>query len=212
MSRPCLPSLAVRFLASGLASLLTLAGGGPATARADGRFGIEGVFSPIGTWSSTATLGGTDFGISGDLEVSGGVGAFLDFKLGPYFSLGFVPEVLFNVKPTQAVFGIGTGTELDLQARATGWLPTSRGIDVYGYLAPGYSVVFLSDKPPGQNNLQGIVLGIGGGVAIHVGRRGFVPIEARYNFGFQTESPNNGNDFDFHLRSFQLMAGIGTTF
>src|SRR4051812_11180546 len=124
-----------------------------------------------------------------------------DYLINQYFFVGFAPQFTFNVKPKDATGD--AGTMVDLLIRVGGNAPVADNIELYGYLAPGYSIVFIPDS----DNATGLVLGFHGGAMLDLTPSVFLNLELGYQFGFQAV-----HDLDFKLSYFQIGLGAGTRF
>jgi len=193
-------------IAGGLAASLALC----PTAHADGVRAAAGVeVLPSGSIDTEWQ------GINGsaDTDSAFAINAVIDTDLHPNFAIGFAPHVIFGVKGENDN-GDGS-TELDLMVRGTGQFPVTPRVRVYGYIAPGYSIVFLADKPDAVDNPAGFVLGFGGGAAFRFGRKAFVTGELGYQIGYQGTTLHAfglSTDVDAATSYFHLGAGIGTNF
>jgi hypothetical protein len=169
------------FAIAGLVAVLTplpafAQGGAMPAPRA--RLGLNVVPMPVGTVEAEA--GG--FTGSDDMAAAFGFMPFLDFLVTPNFFIGFTPTYILNVKSEDAD---DAGTQLDLLLRLGGGAPVSDRLDLYGYLAPGYSIVDIANV---DNNAKGFALGIHGGVMFSVSSAVFLNGELGYQIGFQEVS------------------------
>ena len=172
--------------------------GSNAPARAHSHAGVALKLMPVGT---IETSGG-----STDTSVAFAIQPFIDFEvLRPFLYIGVAPQLILNVKGDDA-FG-SSGQELDLFARVMGRIPVAHNIQLYGYLAPGFSVIFVPDKAPGFNNPTGFVLGFAGGISYSITPSLFIAGEIGYQVGFQS---SDGTDFKSRFLSLGFV--IGTMF
>jgi hypothetical protein len=144
--------------------------------------------SPIGTLKSTASGGPT---FTDDAAVAFQINGLLDYRVTPLLSIGFAPGIIFNVKTSG---GDSSGTELDLPIRLALGGPVAPKVRLYGFVSPGYSVLF----PPsdsGGGHPSGLMLGFGGGVGVRVARGVMLTGELGYQFRFlsTTETIDLGN-------------------
>src|SRR4029077_4933938 len=102
-----------------------------------------------------------------------------DYLVLPNFFVGIAPSYAFNVKPKDATGD--AGKELDIMLRLGGGLPVAEKIGVYGYAAPGYSVV----SPPQGDSYKGLILGLHAGGMMDIASNLFVNAELGYHLGFQ---------------------------
>jgi hypothetical protein len=136
--------------------------------------------SPVGTLKVDAQ------GASGSADAATALelGGRLEYAVHPMISIGFAPALVFNVKGTN---DNTSGSQLDLPLRVhVGGLvaPTVR---LYGFAAPGYSILF----PPSGGDDQhpsGFMIGFGGGARIRVAPRFALAGELGYQFRFLSET------------------------
>ena len=133
--------------------------------------------SPVGTLKSTASGGPT---FTSDAAIAFQINGLLDYRVTPLLSIGFAPGIIFNVTTSE---GDKSGTELDLPIRLAIGGPVAPKVRFYGFVSPGYSVLF----PPSGNggaHPSGLMLGFGGGVGISVARGVMLTGELGYQFRF----------------------------
>jgi hypothetical protein len=159
------------------------------------RLGLNLVPMPFGSFKATAF--GMDF--STDTAFAFGVMPAIDYLITPYFFAGFAPQFTFNVKAKDG--GGDAGHAIDLLLRLGGNAPVADNIELYGYLAPGYSIVSSSG---GGDSATGFALGFHGGAILDISPTVFTNFELGYQLGFQTL-----NDFDSKVNYFQIGLGVG---
>jgi len=158
------------------------------------RVGLNLVPMPVGSLKGSGT--------SVDLKFAFGVLPFFDYSLTPNFFIGIEPQYTFNVKPKSATGD--AGKELDILLRVGGGAPVADKIQIYGYLSPGYSVVY----PPTGSNASGLALGVHAGGMMDLSPTMFLNAELGYQLGFQKVSVG-GTDFDTKFNYFQIGLGGG---
>jgi hypothetical protein len=178
-----------------LVAVIVLAFGAPA--RAHSHAGGAFKLMPVGT--ITAGIGSTDAAFAFAIQ------GFIDVEIVRYLYIGFAPQLILNVKGQDDTGS--AGQELDLFARVMGRYPIASNVQLYGYLAPGFSVIFVPDKAPGFSNPTGFVLGFAGGVSYSITPRLFIAGELGYQWGFQSSGGT-----DFKTRYLQIGFVIGTMF
>jgi hypothetical protein len=159
------------------------------------RLGLNLVPMPFGT--AKANLGGLGEA-SNDTAFAFGIMPAIDYSFHPYFFAGFAPQLTFNVKGKSS--GGDAGKMLDLLLRVGGNAPVADTIQLYGYVAPGYSIVM---QPVGDNS-TGFVLGFHGGAMLDLTPTMFLNGELGYQLGYQKI-----HDFDYKLNYFQIGLGAG---
>jgi len=156
---------------------------------ADAQLSIGGSvgLSPIGALKSQVS-GGPAF--SDDAATAFQVNGLLDYRVTPLLSIGFAPGIIFNVKTSN---GDSSGTELDLPLRLALGEPVAPKIRVYGFVSPGYSVLFPPSNS-GSGHPSGLMVGFGGGVGLRVAPGIMLTGELGYQFRFlsTTETINLG--------------------
>ena len=158
------------------------------------RLGLDLVPMPFG--SAKAHVQG--FGdLSNDTAFAFGIMPTADYLLNQYFFIGFAPQLSFNIKGKDAN---EAGKMLDLLVRVGGNAPIADTVELYGYLAPGYSIVFV----PNSDNSKGFVFGFHGGAIFDLTPTAFLNAELGYQIGFQTYQ-----SFDYKLSYFQIGLGGG---
>jgi Outer membrane protein beta-barrel domain len=122
----------------------------------------------------------------------------VDFAPHPNFFIGFGPQFTFNIKGKDS--DGDAGKMLDLLLRLGGNANVADTIQLYGYAAPGYSIVM----PPQGDNSKGFVLGFHGGAMFDLAPKFFMNAELGYQFGYQKIK-----EFDYKLNYFQIGVGVG---
>jgi hypothetical protein len=114
-----------------------------------------------------------------------GIGGTFDYDVTPNLSIGLAPRLIFNVINKDAPSGAEAEKELDLRVRATAHFPIAPKLTLYGFAAPGYSIILQGDDAR-TDDPAGFVLGLGGGVTFDVAPRVFLAGELGYQLGFQS--------------------------
>jgi hypothetical protein len=180
----------------------------PPTARAAGpaahaaaeskmRLGITIVPMPFGSLKTNAF--GAD--MSQGSAFAFGVMPTLDFRPNPHVFVGLGPSYIVGVKP-KGTTGDGE-KELDLMLRVGGGGSVAERVYVYGYVSPGFSIIF----PPQGDSAKGPLVGFHAGALYDVVANFFVSAELGYQVGFQkitnplltTESKASSNFFQIGL-------------
>jgi len=141
--------------------------------------------------------------VSGDLAFAFGIRAAFDYSINDYLFVGFGPQILFNVIGKDAPSGSDSGKQYDLSARVGGHAPIADNVHLYGFLAPGYSI--LSAPNPNSDAAKGFSLGIAVGALFSVpGTNFFLNGELGYHMTFLTVS-SGGSSLDVNTK-FPLIA------
>jgi hypothetical protein len=151
---------------------------------------------PVGTVS----LKSGPIDISNDTALAGGISARMEYDVLPFLSVGIAPRIIFNVKAEEADESVD---EVDLRARVTGHYHVLPGLEVFGFVAPGYSLL-LPKTGALENYPRGFSVGAGAGVNLDVSKSTFVSLEGGYQMGFQ-----EFQDADVELSTDYLHVGLG---
>lgn len=163
------------------------------------RLSFSIVPAPIGSVESTVPIVGD---VSTDMAFAFGLRPAFDYSVSQYFFVGFSPQFLLNVKDDD---GNGDAAKaLDLLLRVGGHAPVADKLHLYGFLAPGYSIIY----PPTGDNASGFVLGVAAGAMYALTEKLFASADIGYQLGYQ-EFTFGGADFDFHLRYLLIGLGVG---
>lgn len=155
---------------------------------------------PLGTISFDAP-GESD---SADTAIAFGINGLIDYAINPAISIGFMPQVLLNVKPEDED---ESAKQFDLLVRVAGHYPAAPNIDLYGYLAPGYSIISPPDWPDNVDRPKGLIIGFGGGAAYQVAPRTAITGELGYQIGLQGLE-ENGVAIDLETSYLRVGAGV----
>jgi hypothetical protein len=162
------------------------------------RLSLSLVPVPLGTFETT--VAGVKF--SGDTAFAFGLRPAFDYSINDYFFIGFSPQLLLNVKGED---DDDAGKELDLLVRVGGHAPVADNLHLYGYLAPGYSIIYPS---AGDEDPAGFVLGVAAGAIYSFSDKLFAVGDIGYQLGYQ-EVTIFGADVDYRLRYLLIGLGVG---
>lgn len=147
------------------------------------RLSLDIVPAPFGKLKASAQ--GVD--ASSDAALAFGIRAVFDYSINDYLFVGFGPQVLFNVIEKDAPSGSNASKQYDLSARVGGHAPIADNVHLYGFLAPGYSIVTSSGD--NSETAKGPSLGIAVGALFSVpGTNFFLNGELGYHMTFLTYS------------------------
>jgi hypothetical protein len=191
-------------LACALVSLTALTGASHARAQEGLSLGALVLPMPTGR-IETRVFGGRS---TEDADPALGLAAWLDLRLHRNFSLGFVPQLTFNVKADGSRGD--PARELDLLVRATAWVPVAPTVDLHLFAAPGYSLIFLPDDLDGFDNPRGFVLQFGAGASFSVTRSLSLIAQLGYQFGDQETEGPLGIDVDVSTKYLHVGFGLLT--
>jgi hypothetical protein len=127
--------------------------------------------------------------------------------LNQFLFIGLAPQFIFNVKSDDSGDS-DAAQEVDLRARIGGIAKVADTIRVFGYAAPGYSIVMLPDEFEGIDNPAGFVLGFAAGAAFDLAPSTYLTGEVGYQLGYQSTEFLN-NDADFKTNYLHLGVGLG---
>ena len=170
------------------------------------RLGIVLSPMPLGTFKTKA-LGMEQ---STDASFAFGIMPTFDFGIGEFFFVGAAPQFIFNVKGKDKVGGQDpkAAKELDLRVRAGANAKVADTIRVFGYAAPGYSIVMVPDKPDGMDNPAGMVLGFAAGAMADIAPTTYLSAEIGYQLGYQ-KMDFGGTSIDSKSNYMHVGVGIG---
>jgi hypothetical protein len=166
------------------------------------RLGITLSPMPVGTFKAAA--GGLS--ASSDAKFAFGIVPTFDYNINEYLFVGLAPQIILNVIPKDA--DGKAAKELDLRARVGGNAKVADTIRLFGYLAPGYSIIMFPDKMDGLSNPAGFVLGFAGGALFDLTPSVFANAEVGYQVGFQSVS-FMGASADLKTNYLHIGLGIG---
>jgi hypothetical protein len=169
-----------------------------------GHFGL----SPVGTLKATAKANGNEASNSVDTATAFEVGAHFDVKIMPFLSVGLAPAVLLHVKGQDDT---DSASQLDLPLRVTAGGNVMPQLRIYGFVAPGYTILFPpADQMGNSDRLSGFMVGFGGGVGFHVAPRFAVTGELGYQFRFPSETRTVlGTPVDLTIQANYLTFALG---
>jgi hypothetical protein len=178
--------------------VLTLSAAG---AQAQGmRAGVDFRVLPVGK----VTFAAGDSSRSFDTAVALGFTGHIDYAINANLMIGLMPQFLFNVKGED---DSESATELDLMVRIAGGLPLGE-IMAFGYIAPGYSLIFIPDS---DETPKGLVIDFGFGGSYSISQQVYFSFDAGYQVGFQSVTLGNVSG-EIKTSFLHLGAGIGARF
>ena len=142
--------------------------------------GLAGRFMPTGwfEWSGRPT----DSALGA--YPAAGVALFVDYRVNPVLSIGFMPELTLNVIPRTMYYPVSAMVAGSL--RLKGEYPGLRVVAPYVLLAPGYSSIFAYDNAGGSSGAaHGFLVSAYAGLRVPIGTRHSVFAEGGYQHGFQ---------------------------
>jgi hypothetical protein len=159
----------------------------PAAAMADSIVGAQLQIIPGGEVDTEI------FGLEaeGDLETAYGIAVIGEYVVHKHVTVGLAPRVAFGLKLDEDADD--SSTQLDIPLRATGRLFFGK-IAVHGYLAAGYSIIFLPDPSEDidVDNPSGFLFGLGFGAAYQLGDNLALSAELGYAKGSQSVEIEGG--------------------
>jgi opacity protein-like surface antigen len=164
---------------------------------------------PVG--SGKSAVGGTS--MTTDAATAYGITGMFDYAINPYLSIGVAPRLVFNVTTDDADANDTADKELDLRARLVGHYPIARGVEIYGALSPGYTILLSSTD--GVDNATGFALGGAAGVTYDLSPRAFIGAEVGYQRAFTSTDLMVGTQSvsaDLDLSYMHVGIGAGTRF
>jgi hypothetical protein len=167
------------------------------------RLGISLAPMPGGKLKTSSPLGSQDV----DLAFAFALAPVLDYSINQFLFVGLAPQYIFNVKGKDDT--ASAGSELDLRVRVGGNAKVADTLMLYGYLAPGYSILMRPEESRGgADNAKGFVLGFAAGAMLSFTPVLFGTAELGYQVGYQ-KSTLAGNDIDAKTNFLHIGIGLG---
>lgn len=193
----------VGVVAPGTARAQAVAEAAPdATMWVGGHLGL----SPIGSLKSEAM----GMSRSTDPATAFELGGRFEYQVAPMISIGIAPTILFGIK------GKGendSSKQLDLPLRVAVGGEVAPKVRLYGFAAPGYTILFLPFNGSGDSpHPSGFMIGFGGGVGFRVGPKFTIGGELGYQFRFTSytlDAP--GQSLDVSLQDNFLTFSVAAT-
>jgi outer membrane protein with beta-barrel domain len=162
--------------------------------------------SPIGTLKADAM----GMSASNDAATAFEIGGRFEYQVAPLISIGVAPAILFGVKAKDAN---DSASQLDLPLRIAVGGEVAPKVRLYGFAAPGYSILFPpSDANGNTTHPSGFMIGFGGGVGYRVAPTFMIAGELGYQFRFWSETVNVlGTSIDVSAQDDFLTFGIAAT-
>ena len=176
------------------------------TSATTSKMRAEAQFELLPLGSGKTSVG--DGSVSQDTAVAYGITGTFDYAVTPYISVGVAPRIVFNVISDDATDGVKSGRELDLRARVLGHYPVSPGVELYGSLSPGYTILMSGED--GVDNATGFAIGGAAGVTYDLSPKMFIGGEVGYQRAFTSSDMTvAGQTFSADLDLSYLHIGIG---
>jgi hypothetical protein len=163
---------------------LTLAASGALAQEPSRRIdvGVAVRYMPTGWFEWSGRTGTTESALGAYPALGGAL--FVDYRLNPALSIGFMPEFTLNVIPRTTYYPVSAMTAGSLRVKVE--YPELRVLAPYVLLAPGYSSMFVYNNTGGSSgDAHGFVLSTYAGLRIFTGTRHSVFAEGGYLHGFQ---------------------------
>jgi outer membrane protein with beta-barrel domain len=158
---------------------------------------------PVGTFKVDIPGVGSD---STGTKAAYGLAGQIDYWVTDALSVGFAPRYILSVN-TSASKG-DSATELDLRVRVQYNHQVNPMFQLFGFVAPGYSIII---PPDDSQSSKGLAIGFGGGGRYLINDKLFAQGELGYQLGFQkiTEGSTRATVATNYLH---IGVGIGTQF
>jgi hypothetical protein len=165
-------------------------------------------FLPMALGKLTTPIGSME--AAGDALFAYGAGLSASYRVVAGFAVGLAPQVIYNVNykvnPSELA-PPPAAKQYDFMARLAYEFPLADTITPYLEILPGYSIIAL----PNTSAAKGLVLAVGGGVAMDMTERIFVNLGIGYQWGFQ-KVPQTGVELDNKTRYLRVALGGGVRF
>ena len=165
------------------------------------KIGAQAQILPAGSELTGEELDGDEFSV--DAEPAFGVVGTFDYAVHPNIDIGLAPRIVIGLKGED---DDDSATQFDLAARVTGHAQVAPKVDVFGFVAPGYSILSMPDWPDDVDSPSGLVLGLGAGAGYAVTPKLSIVGEVGYQLGFQGFSVG---DRDITAQTDLLHLGVG---
>jgi hypothetical protein len=113
------------------------------------------------------------------------VGGQFEYRITPFISIGAAPALVFNVQGDGAK---KSATLLDLPLRVSAGADVAPSVRLYGFAAPGYTILFPPSESAMNDNASGFMIGFGGGAAFKVAPKVALTGEVGYQFRFPSQT------------------------
>ena len=144
--------------------------------------GLAVRYMPTGWFEWSGRMGASESALGAYPALGGAL--FIDYRLTPALSIGFMPELALNVIPRTTYYPVSAMTAGALRVKVE--YPGLRVLAPYVLLAPGYSSMFAYNNTGGSSgDAHGFVLSAYAGLRIPTGTRHSVFAEGGYQRGFQ---------------------------
>jgi hypothetical protein len=163
---------------------LTLASSGSLAQEQSRRIdvGLAVRYMPTGWFEWSGRSGATESALGAYPALGGAL--FVDYRLNPALSVGFMPEFTLNVIPRTMYYPVSAMTAGSLRVKVE--YPGLSVLAPYVLFAPGYSSIFAYNNTGGSSgDAHGFVLSAYAGLRIPTGTRHSVFAEGGYLHGFQ---------------------------
>jgi hypothetical protein len=173
-----------RYCAFVLGVGLTMAASGTLAEGPPGRIdvGLAVRYMPTGWFEWSGRTGATNSALGAYPALGGAL--FVDYRLNPALSIGFMPEFTLNVIPRTTYYPVSAMIAGSLRVKVE--YPGLRVLAPYVLFAPGYSLMSTYNNAGGSSgDAHGFVLSGYAGLRIPTGTRHSVFAEGGYLHGFQ---------------------------
>ena len=162
--------------------------------------------SPIGSLKAEA-MGMSN---STDPATAFELGGRFEYQVAPLVSIGIAPTILFGVKGKDEN---DSSTQLDLPLRIAVGGEVAPKVRLYGFAAPGYTILFLPSNGSGDSmHPSGFMIGFGGGIGYRVAPKFTIGGELGYQFRFTSYTLNAlGQSLDVSLQDNFLTFAVTAT-
>jgi hypothetical protein len=169
----------------------TAAATGGAASTSKMRLGINLVPMPYGSLTAAS------FPSQSSAFAFGVMPAF-DYLISSNFFVGLGPTYTFNVKGSDSMGD--AAKQFDILLRVGGGAPVAEKIQLFGYLAPGYSIIM----PPAGDSPKGLTVGAHAGALFDLTSTMFASGTVGYQVGMQKVM-----DVDLKTQYLQVALGVG---
>jgi hypothetical protein len=159
---------------------------------------------PTGTYKLDVPGVGSDHSAT---EVAYGFAGQIDYWVTDTLSVGLAPRYILNVSRSDS--NSSSDPELDLRLRGQYNHQVNPMFQLFGFVAPGYSIIIL---PGDADNPKGLAIGFGAGGRYLINDKLFAQGELGYQLGFQKITTISGNRVTIATDYLHIGVGIGAQF
>jgi hypothetical protein len=196
--------LALSLLIPGALAERAVAQPAPPTQEGGGGFRLSFMVAPAPGVSVQSPI--DSFAGAGQGQHTVALAPALDYALGESWFVGLNPQYVVWIRGPSAT-GPVVGSEIDVRGRIGAQARSFDRLSVFGYLAPGYSVILPSPDLGRMNKPRGPVVAGALGMALDVRPTVAFSMELGEQYGFQT-GKKDGSRVDYRTHFLYIALGL----